>query len=304
MKLAHPILDKKRRALLTSGQTIPVKYKALLQEKGIGTVVINDAISDDITLQDRLDLSIWYRAVEVLEKTFEHVEMDRPLPIRAIQDIVGDIYKDILHKVVNQILPRSLVVKEWQLFGHAVNVTSLALQTGKRLGYNEKQLRDLATGCLLHDIGKGKVGNEREHAEIGFQILRKERALSLLSAHVAFQHHEAINGTGYPREINGNSFLEYAQICSIANEYEHLVSDDQMEPYEALEVVKQEKEVIFSQSVLEAFLRAVPPFPEGHILPLSRGEKAIVIRNTLHVERPLLKKLFIGETVELYSANG
>jgi hypothetical protein len=73
MKLAHPILDKKRRALLASGQTIPVKYKVLLQEKGIGTVLINDAISDDITLQDRLDVSIWYRAKGLgilLEKRF------------------------------------------------------------------------------------------------------------------------------------------------------------------------------------------------------------------------------------------
>ncbi len=86
-------------------------------------------------------------------------------------------------------------------------------------------LRDLAVGWSSHDIGKAVTGEDKGHPEAGFSILRDIREISLLSAHVAFQHHETISGQGYPRSIRGNAF-HYAQICGECNMYENEIANE------------------------------------------------------------------------------
>ena len=102
-------------------------------------------------------------------------------------------------------------------FHHSVKTTILALVLGIASGYSEQKLIELGMGALMHDIGKIKIAEvilykktpltDAEFAEItqhttyGFDILRKNNDLSLLSAHVAFQHHEKWDGSGYPRGL-------------------------------------------------------------------------------------------------------
>jgi putative nucleotidyltransferase with HDIG domain len=180
-------------------------------------------------------------------------------------------------------IPSSTVASELKAYAHAVNVAIMSLQMGKQLGYNELQLRDLVIGCLLHDIGKAKVKLKDEHPEAGFQILRTIREISLLSAHITFQHHETLDGKGYPRSIAGSSFHEFAQICAVANMYDHLISDEQMPPHEALEVIMSQNGRTYSENVIGAFVKAIPTYPPGTKARLLDGNEVIVSRIVHHI---------------------
>ena len=108
-------------------------------------------------------------------------------------------------------------VHDSYIFTHSMNVTLYALAVGMELKLNPKQLETVGLGALMHDIGKvivptdillkpGKLTEEeymviKMHPEEGFELLRKTPAVPLLVAHCAFQHHERLDGKGYPRGI-------------------------------------------------------------------------------------------------------
>src|SRR5690606_31030104 len=81
----------------------------------------------------------------------------------------------------------------------------------------------------------------KKHPTYGFEILKDEPNISLLAAHCAFQHHERINGSGYPRGLVGDDIHEYAQWVGVADSYDaitsHRVYRDAKLPHEALEIL-------------------------------------------------------------------
>ena len=84
--------------------------------------------------------------------------------------------------------------------------------------------------------------------------------------------------TGYPRSISGNLFHEFAQVCAVANLYDHLVCNEQLPPHEALEVIMGQNGRTYSQEVISAFVKAVPIYPPGMKVCLLDGSEAIVSR--------------------------
>lgn len=119
-----------------------------------------------------------------------------------------------------------------ELFEHSGNVCLLSLALGCALNFNRKQLRELGLGALLHDLGKvfmvdlmrkdGPLNKEewertKQHPQLGYDVLRKQFDVSLLSCHVAFQHHERLDGSGYPRGLRGEDIHDYAKVCAVAD---------------------------------------------------------------------------------------
>ena len=126
-------------------------------------------------------------------------------------------------------------------FASLSNVSVLAIMTGITMGYNDLQLKELGVGAILHDLGKiridksilsktGELSKEeyeevKRHPVYGFEILRQYQDVSLLSANVAFQHHERWDGSGYPRGLSGENILEYARIVAACDVYDALLAD-------------------------------------------------------------------------------
>src|SRR5690606_27436880 len=115
-------------------------------------------------------------------------------------------------------------------FQHSLNVTIYSLAVGMKLGYNEAQLEELGIGAILHDIGKLAIPLEilnkqakltaeeyqpvQVHTTNGFLLLRKIQELPLLAAHCAYQHHERLDGSGYPRGLKGDEIHPYSKLLA------------------------------------------------------------------------------------------
>lgn len=126
-------------------------------------------------------------------------------------------------------------------YGHSVHVAIIATKIGLQMGYNQLKLADLAVGALFHDIGMTKIPLEilektdnlneeelkliRTHPEIGYNMLRQNQDISNVSAHVAYQHHERYNGSGYPRGMAGDAIHEFARIVAIADVYDSMTTE-------------------------------------------------------------------------------
>jgi len=173
-------------------------------------------------------------------------------------------------------LARAIDAKSHWTAGHSERVTETALKIAREMGLGPKDLEILRRGGLLHDIGKigipgalldkaGKLTAEetaqvREHVDIGRRILEPIRGFAEYLPVVA-QHHEWIDGSGYPDGLAGDQITIHARIFAVADCYDALISE---RPYRkglrfatVLEILQNGVGKQFDPSVMEAFLRVV-----------------------------------------------
>lgn len=156
---------------------------------------------------------------------------------------------------------------------HALHTASYAVALGKKLGVRDQsQIYALGLGALLHDIGKSKIDAKildkagelndvewaqiRQHPEFGEQILYHRDVVPALARRIVLEHHERINGKGYPKGIK--SVHEYARMVSIADTFNTLTSHrpyaKAMSPFEAMKFMIQTMRYEFDHTMLEAFI--------------------------------------------------
>jgi HD-GYP domain-containing protein (c-di-GMP phosphodiesterase class II) len=185
---------------------------------------------------------------------------------------------------------------------HSAHSAMLATAIGTQLQLDQQSLQDLATGCLIHDLGmlaidQKLVGSNRtlevgEFCEIikhplkTFDLLAAGADLLTAGARmVAYQMHERCNGTGYPRKrtLAGTHFL--ARVAAVADTYTALVTPrphrKAMLPYCAVEhLVQGVQQGKFDARVVRAFLEAVGLFPVGSYAAVNEEYVARVIRSS------------------------
>lgn len=298
MELARPIYDRHRRVLLAAGRKIHPKYVERLKQMDIRYVFVEDAVSEGITLEELLDMPSWMDAIEVVQQSFDAVRKREQLPLRLLFKLAVKLVDEVKKRKVLAIIPATSLEVEAQPYAHAVNVALLALQLGKKLHLNDLQLRDVALGSLFHDVGK-EIEGEEHHAVKGFEYLRKERELSLLCAHMAYQHHEHADGSGMPRGLKETNIHLYAQICAIANEYENLISAEFVPPHEALEIIMARSGIRYSQHIVRLFVETIPAYLPGTMVKMSDGRNAIVTKIVEHMQRPYVRYTDTREEIAL-----
>lgn len=299
MQLARPIFDKHRRILLGAGRTIHPAYLERLVALDIRYLFIEDATSYGITMDEMVDVPTWMEAIEVLKNVFEAVTEKKELPIRDLQKQVVLLVQEVAKRKALFLIPTSSLAEELREYAHSINVSLLALQLAKKLGVSQKSLNDLALGCLLHDIGKVFGQVSEHHARSGFEFLRKIREVSLLSAHVAYQHHEAIDGSGEPRGLVEKEIHEFAQICAIANVYDNALSKDGLAPHQALEYIMTKSGTLFPPALISLFVQQVPSYIPGTKVRLNNGRDVIVTKIVGNIQRPFVRYLDTEEEISL-----
>lgn len=186
---------------------------------------------------------------------------------------------------------------EMSLRFHSLQVMTLSLLTGKRLELSETELQDLATAALFHDAGIGRLqdsvrmsagGGSRieqeayqSHVLYSVEMAKSTSAVTKPALAAILTHHEAFNGTGYPKKLAGEDIPLLGRILAVADRYDYLVNPTAsplgMTPAEALAKLFQQEGARFDKRVLHAFAKSIGIYPPGSIVQLSDGRYGIVI---------------------------
>lgn len=303
MQLGKPVFDKQKRILLTAGRKIHPVYLNRIRQMEIRYLFVEDAESIGISMDEMLDVPTWIDAIDIIQKVYEAVSTKKELPIRELQKLVGKLIEEVKIRKLLILIPTSSLAEEFRFYAHLVNVTLLSLQLAKKLHYTQMQLNYLALGAILHDIGKVLPGKNGDHSINGFEYLRRIREVNLLAAHVAYQHHEAFDGSGVPRGMDGTEIHEFAQICAITNFYDHQLSDSKMPPHEVMEFIMTKSGTLFSPKMVQLFVQEVPSYIPGSKVILNNGRKAIVTKILANVQRPFIRYLDTEEEISLVDYN-
>lgn len=296
MVIASPITDAANRVLLARGQVLTKYYIQRLQDMGINTVSIEDdlGIGEQDSLINEHHLQ---QTTASVKQAFQKLIKTGRLNIGPLAQQVDSIVDELLRN--RDLLLGMADIKNYDdyTYQHSVNVCVLSVMLGIILGYSRPRLRDLGIGAILHDVGKttvpiailnkpGRLDPDemeaiRRHTWEGFNIIRNSQEVSLLSAHIALQHHEWINGEGYPRNLAGSDILEMAQITAVADIYDALVSD---RPYrsaytnqEAIKILEEEKGTHLVPAFVDMLISKINPYPPGSVVILSTGDVGVVI---------------------------
>lgn len=187
----------------------------------------------------------------------------------------------------------------------AVALTSYLI--GQWSGYPSKEGMQIALSGLLHDIGKAKVDSDiwskkgtltenekiemRRHTHYGYELLRNVPAINDGVKLAALQHHERIDGSGYPLGVTGERIHPYAKIVAIADIF-HAMTQNRIykrasSPYIALERLKEESFGQLDPQLVRTFIHKVGQMHQNAFVKLNDGRVGrIVFTEDSHLTRP------------------
>jgi HD-GYP domain-containing protein (c-di-GMP phosphodiesterase class II) len=195
---------------------------------------------------------------------------------------------------------------------HPVNVTVISLLLGKAMGLNRSELVDLGLAAFLHDIGKVKLPDRvrwlednfssaeyrlyQEHVPQGLAIgkgmeLRPPVLLAML------QHHEMVDGSGFPSRLRGTAMGTAGRILALVNRYDNLCNPSRpgsaLTPHEALSLIFAQFKARFDSATLSAFIRMMGVYPPGSVVQLIDDRFGIVV--SVNSARPLKPRIMLHE---------
>ena len=231
----------------------------------------------------------WEQSQVLVDGVLEQVQDFEEVSIRLLSEQIGD-----------------------RASQHSINVLILSLLLGKACGLADVELKDLGCGALLHDIGKQELPDRlrwfdeqftsaenklhQEHVSRGV-ILGKGMNMSNAALLCIAQHHEAMNGTGYPMRISGTQISPLANIVALINRYDCLCNPGNpamaVTPHEALAALYARFKTLFDPNILNAFIRMMGVYPPGSVVQLNDERYAIVV--AVNSSRPLRPSLVIHD---------
>lgn len=196
------------------------------------------------------------------------------------------------------------------LVNHSVRSTVLAVVLGSHLKLPPHRLIELGVACVLHEIGMVRLppqlymaGRQLTPAErksitahpiLGYNIL-KEKQFPLSISLAALEHHERMNGTGYPRSLSGDKISVYARIIAVACSYDAVTAArpfrEAKEGYEGMVDLLKNEGKQYDDTVIKALVYSLSIYPIGSYVLLSNGKSAQVI--DVNPENPRLPVVLI-----------
>ena len=311
MVTAQSIYNSQGASYLTRGTPVNEQYISRLKKIGILELNVT-SLNPSFSLQPPDDVVQEKTRVTAIHKVFDafhQVEADGSMDLNSLGDISETILLDLFSKRSNLAQLTDIRMHDSYTFAHCVNVAILAAMLGTYCHYSKKNLLDLVLGSLLHDVGKVIVPKEilnkpssltqsefaviQMHPEAGREKLR---ALNISSATmlatIAAQHHEHLDGHGYPNHLMGESIHRFARIVAIADVYDALTSrrpyKPAYKPHIAYKIMNNCSQGQFDLDLLSVFFDNVAVYPTGTVLKTTLGYAIVKKSEFGHTRTPLV----------------
>ena len=248
---------------------------------------------------DRASFNEYYKdTVDLVKTAFKSISLFREVPVARMQELANEKIDPLID--APGVMSHLLMIRHTDdyTFEHSVNVAILSGVIGKWMGITGQDLRDLIFSGLMHDIGKSQVPQEilnkpgkllpaemeimRMHTTKGYYLLKEVPQVPTVVMLAVLQHHERMDGSGYPLRMMGASIHRFARIIAVADIYDAMTSDRvyrrRTTPYHVIDDLFKQMFDWLDPEVCSTFLYHVRDFMTGNIVLLSDGRQAEVIR--------------------------
>jgi putative nucleotidyltransferase with HDIG domain len=313
--LGKQIYDESGRVLLNAGVELKPFYIERIKELGITSVYIDDEISKEVVIEESLSDKTRQMSKRAVKDMIETYSREGKTNDTSVMNSVNSILEDVLSNKDVLVNVAEISASDNNIYSHSVNVSVLATIIGTHMGYSMLKLKDLATGALLHDIGKIKIMNDKKllsgfhsqkeldkyiesmHPKVGYDLLGEQHVWNAYVKVAVLMHHERSDGSGYPLKLKGDEINEIAKIVAICDVFDNLISgrniDERKTVSEVIEYLVGMSNIYFDAEMVRKFTMNIAAFPTGSCVMLSSNEKGLVVRqNNSMPTRPVVKVVY------------
>ncbi len=267
-------------------------------EPVVTNVVNANMVINVLTGEGNVPIDIKHEEMIVETKEmFVHLKESNDLNLSSVKENIEQALPDMIRN--DDVLMRLNQLKESDdyTFEHSLRVSILASMIGKWLGYNKDQLVELGQAALLFDIGKMKIPDFilnkekpitedefeviKRHAQFGYSILMKTEGVTNNIKYSALQHHERLDGSGYPLRLKSGQIHEFAKIIMVCDIFDAMITDKpyraKVSPFKAAEFISWQSGTTLDSKVCYIFLSHLAEFFVGKKVMLSTGEEGRII---------------------------
>lgn len=320
--LAQPIINNKGQMLISSESQLTNKSITFLRRQGIRSVYIQSEISTEldevVPLKERKEEILEFKdfAEGVLSKANDVGRLNIRKKIKlhnTLNKKIDTIARDLIKKVNvnNKLSVVDIKSKKDYLYEHQINVCVLSIYLGRKLGLENVQIIHLAKAALIYDYGnflinesfvledrkltKEEIGKMQKHTQKAFEFFKKRTEFTITEILPALEHHERVDGKGYPIGKTGDKIHLFSKIIAITDAYDSLTSDRPFRKAypqsEALELLMGSAGRAYDFELTKLFVQNIVPYPNGTKVMLSNKKIGFVINQ--NIELPLRPKIIV-----------
>ncbi len=295
---------------INKGMSSLTKYADRLDKMGIACVYVEDELSEAIEIPENVSDETRIDCKNALRDAYSSIRSNMTIDVTKIEGPLNKLMEEVLENKDVQINLSDINAVDDYTFGHSVSTAVYTALIGIDLGYDEYKMRDLCLGAILHDAGKmlidpallrkeGKLTEEefkimRSHSQLTYDILKNCRTLNEPVRLIGLQHHERMDGSGYPNKLKGYNISAYGRIVAVADVYDALSSDRCYRPRwpnnRILDYLTKHSGVEFDNEMVASLLKRIAVYPTGSQVRLSDGSYGLIVRQNEQMPlRPVVR---------------
>lgn len=305
--LARPLMTWDYQIILPEGAVLKKEYIEKIYELGILDVYVKEEetqTNEIVILKAEIEGAVKEKVKDILERhTYQNNQ-----ELAKLSSTADNIITNILEE--EQVVEKIFDIKErsTDIYEHSISICSLAILTALRLGMDKNVIHDIGVGCLLHDIGlryttidfthqdiqnlsQKEIMEYKKHPVYGYTTLKDEKWISDVSKNIVLHHHETLDGMGFPLRMKDIPLeCRIVNVCDAFDEMICGISQKQIKVYEAIEYLKNYKNVKYDAKVVDAFLGFTAVYPAGTQVLTNQGETGVVLsQNKEFQDRPIIR---------------
>ncbi len=295
--------------MLGKGKPITESNIKVLTRIGINEVYIEDGVSDGIDVKSPLSADTLMKTTNALN-TFS-------------LDSIIECSKRIVDELADNLFSADMLMirsHDQYTCQHSINVAVYSTVLAKALGFNDADVEKITQAALLHDIGKVFISPEilskpakltdeeydimKKHSELGYNELRKRSDIWAVVRVGVLEHHENVDGSGYPQHKTGDQLHKIGKIIHIADVYDALTSvrayKNSWSGENAMKHIIDMSGKMFEPKYANTFKKCTPMYRKGTMVKLSDGRLALVERNSVsNPDKPIVRLLDGSKNIDL-----
>ncbi len=257
------------------------------------------------------------QALSLVQNVLHDVKLSRPIDVDAFDSVSEGMVDSILRNHNALACLGRIRDKDNYLLEHSINLAVLMGIFAKSMSIDRETIRQVVIGAMLHDIGKvlipdgilhkpGKLTDDefqimKSHVVHSRDLLKQTPGISQLTVDVAAQHHERIDGSGYPEGLHAHHICREGKMCAISDVYDAITADrvyhKAMTPTQALKKLLEWSGTHLDKELVHRFIRAVGIYPVGSLVLLKSNRLAVVIEPSETDQRlPTVKVIYSAKS--------
>lgn len=253
------------------------------------------------------------QAQSMVDNLMQDVKLGKAVDVAPIQDLAHNLKESVFSNPNALSALGRIRQKDNYLLEHSVNLSVLMSVFGKGLALSHDIMEEIIVGALLHDIGKiitpdeilhkpGKLTDRefqvmKEHVAHSRDILMNSEGVGELTLLTAAQHHERLDGTGYPAGLTGEEISQYGRMAAIADVYDAITADrvyhKGITPTQGLKRLLEWSGDHLDPHLVREFIRCIGIYPVGTVVLLESARLGVVMETNPDDQRlPVLRVFY------------